>query len=218
MRAMALCLLWLPPLAARDPAPAITLPAEVKARPAEITELKAQTAGQKVKWVVLTPGLSVRPIDGGKTLLFSGPTGRYELIAYTAAGDVPSDPARCVVVIEGEAPPPAPDPLRVRLAAALAIDKAAKADVLQLAAIYREAAKLVTDPEVSTSKELLSRLRQVSAALIGPGTLPSVRGVVAEELLAVLGMSSEETLTAAQRKKAAELFTRLAALLEEVVK
>jgi hypothetical protein len=190
----------------------------VKAKAAEITELKVETTGQQVKWVVLTPGLSLRPIDGGKTLLFSGPAGRYELLAYTALGDVPSEPARCTVVIEGGLPPPIPDLLKSKLATALTADKAAKTDVLQLAAIYREAAKVVADPEVPTSKELLSRLRQVSSALLGAETLSSVRGAVAEELLVVFGMSSEEPLTPVQRKKAADLFVRLGAILEELAK
>jgi hypothetical protein len=214
---LVMCLLPIrPPVT--DAAPAIKLPAEVKAKPAEITELKVETAGKQVKWVALTPGLSPRPIDSGKTLLFSGPPGRYELLAYTALADAPSDAARCVVLIEGETPPPAPDPLKAKLGIAVTADKAAKADVLQLAAIYREAAKVAADPEVPTSKELLGRVRQVSSALIGPDALPAVRGAVAQELLTVLGMSSEEPLTAAQRRKAADLFARLAAVLEELSK
>lgn len=220
MRTLVLCWLGLSSLEtpAQDPEPSLKLPAEVKAKPAEITELKAETTGKQVKWVVLTPGLSVRTIDSGKTLFVSGPPGRYELIAYTAIGDVPSDPARCLVVIENDAPPPMPDSLKTKLAAALVTDRATRADLLQLAAIYREAAKVVADPEVATSKELLSRLRQVSVALIGSDALPAVRGAVAEELLSVLGMSSEETLTATQRKKAADLFVRLAVILEELAK
>lgn len=225
MRTLSLLLLCaLPGAVAAQPgpaAPALKLPAEVRAKPAAIAEIKAETAGKVVKWVALTPGLSVRPTDGGRVLLFSGPAGRYELLAYTAVGDAPSEPARVVVVIEGDAPVPPPkpaDPLKAKLAAAVTADRAEKADVLQLAAVYREAAKLAADAEVGTSRELLTRLRKVSEALIGPGTCPAVRGVVAEELLAVLGMSSEEPLTEAQRARAAALFGRLAGALEELSK
>jgi hypothetical protein len=196
------------------------VPAEVRAQPATIVEIRAETDGKIVKWVTLTPGLSVRSIDGGKTLLVSGPSGRYELLAYTALGDVPSDPARVVVVIDGAAPPDpkAPDELKEKVRAALDRDKPKKADALQLAAIYREAAKLLADPEAITSAELLRRLRAVSADLVGPDVLPAVRAAVAEQLLAVLGMTSDEPITDARRKRAAELFLRLAVLIEELLK
>jgi type IV secretory pathway VirB10-like protein len=171
--------------------------------------------------VPLTPGLSLYPTDGGRVLLLSGPVGRYELLAYTAAGDVPSDPARVVIVIEGAAPPvppPPPDALRARLADAMARDRGAKPDVMQLAAVYREASKVAADPDVPHSKELLTRLRKVKESLLGPGVLPGVRAVAAEELLAALGMSSEEPLTDQQRARAAALFTRLATHLEDLGK
>jgi hypothetical protein len=222
MRSLALVLTFsIPPLALAQDGPSLKLPPTVTARPAEISEVRAETTGKTVVWVVLTPGLSVRPIDSGKTLLFSGPAGRYELLSYTALGDVPSQPARVVVVIEGgdPAPPPKPaDGLKKKLEAALKTDGAAKADVLQLAAIYREAAKGAADPEVSSSRELLSRVRKVSADLIGPDALPTVRGTAAEELFGALGMTSDDPLTEAQRKRTAELFTRLAATLEDLVK
>jgi hypothetical protein len=58
----------------------------------------------------------------------------------------------------------------------------------------------------------------VSAALIGPDALPSVRAAVAEELLLTLGMVNADPLTDAKRAKAAELFLRLASTLEELAK
>jgi hypothetical protein len=225
MRTVALALLFsfLAPLTrAQDPpGPAIKLPAEVKAAPATIAELRAETAGKAVEWVAITPGLSLRAIDNGKTLLFSGPPGRYELLAYTAAGDVPSKPARVTVVIDAPEPMPPPKPvddLKKKLGAAAAADGALKADVVQLAAIYREAAKAAADKDVPHSRELLARVRKVSSALLGDDALPATRGVVAEELLAALGMSSEEPLTDGQRRRAAELFGRLAELLSELGK
>lgn len=203
-----------------DDAPALKVPAEVSAKPATITELKTETAGKVVRWVPLTPGLSLRPVDDGRTLLFAGGPGRYELLAYTAVGDVPSDPARVVILIDGDPGPgpKPPDELRERIAAALAKDKAAKADVAQLAAVYREAARVAADPAVTTSADLMGRVRRVSASLLGPDALPTVRGAAAEELLAALGMTSDEPLTDRQRKRAGELFTRLADVLEALNK
>lgn len=222
MRTAALLWLVLAPASAwADDAPSLKVPAEVSAKPATITELKVDTSGKVVRWVPLTPGLSLRPVDDGRTLLFAGPPGRYELLAYTAVGDVPSDPARVVIVIEGVEPGPAPktpDELREKVAAALAKDKPSKADITQLAAVYREAARVAADPAVTTSADLMGRVRRVSASLLGPDALPTVRGAAAEELLAALGMTSDEPITDRQRKRAGELFARLADVLEALNK
>lgn len=127
--------------------------------------------------------------------------------------------------IDGPTPPPPqpPEPkpdtkLRDKLAAAMAKDAGLKADVLQLAAIYREAAKVAADKDTPDSATLLARVRKVAEALIGADALPAVRAAAAEEILATLGMTSDEALTDAQRKRAAELFLRLASTLEELAK
>jgi hypothetical protein len=215
-------------LARTDPAlPTLKLPAEVKAQPATISELRADTNGKVVVWVVLTPGLSVRTVDGGRVLLFTGPTGRYECLAYTALADVPSEPARCVIVI-GDAPPgpgpnpkppnPPPDVLRAKLKAAFDSDSADPAQKREqakdLAALYRAAAKLAEDSAVPTSGELLRRVRDAAGTLIGPDALKEVRRIVGGELAALL--PTDAALTDTQRTTAAALFRKLAAILEEL--
>jgi hypothetical protein len=214
--------------AATDPAtPTLKMPAEVKAQPSTISELRADTNGKTVVWVVLTPGLSVRPVDGGRTLLFTGPAGRYECIAYTALGDVPSDPARCVIVI-GDVPPnpgpnpkppdPPPDVLRTKLKAAFTADgatpEAKREQVKDLAALYRAAAKLAEDSSVPTSGELLRRVRDAAGTLIGPDALKEVRRVVGGELATLL--PTDAALSDAQRTTTAALFRKFAAILEEL--
>ncbi len=116
--------------------------------------------------------------------------------------------------------PPAPvDPLKVKLKAAL--DASAGSDAQKkewakdLAALYRQAAKLVTDPTLTTAVQLRQKLKDASAALIGADALVPVRQVVALELAAVLP-TTEADLTDAQRVAAAVLFTKLAVLLDEV--
>jgi hypothetical protein len=218
----------IPARAAEPDAVTLKVPAEVKALPATITEVRAETTGKVVKWVALTPGLSVRPIDDGRVLLVSGPTGRYELLAYTASGDVPSDPARCVVVI-GEPPepkppkppdpkPPPPDPLRAKLKAAFDSDAAPpelkREHAKDLAALYRAAARLAEDTAVATSGELLTRVRNAARTLIGPDALKDVRRVVGDELSALL--PTDSPLTDSRRTSVATLFKRFAAILEEL--
>lgn len=179
------------PARAAEPGVTLKLLAEVRAPPATIFEVRAQTTSKAVKWVALTPGLSLRPIDGGRVLLVSGPAGRYELLAYTALGDVPSDPARCVVVI-GQPPGPKPnppeppqppaDPLRAKLKATFDSDSAPAAakreQAKDLAALYRAAAKLAQNSATSTSGELLARVREAARTLVGPDALKDVRHVV----------------------------------------
>ena len=213
----ALLVLFAPlPVAADDAT--ITLPKEVRVAPATIGEVKAQTTGKQVKWV--TPaGLSCRPIDGGRTLLVSGPVGRYDCWAYTAVGDVPSDPARTTVVI-GEAPGPTPpaDPLTAKIKAAFDAETAdastRRKQSQDLAELYRQiGAKVCPDPAIVSPTDLLDRARKAAATMIGTDALPGVRRAVASELAVILP-TADGTLTADQRTALAELFKKLAAILD----
>lgn len=233
MRAAAIALfLALPPwLHAQQPvppsptAPTIKLPAKVTVAAGALGKLKAETTANAVKWVVLTPGLSAEPIDNGRTLFCAGLPGTYDLIAYTAAGDVPSDPARVTVVIgDPPAPPPPPlphppDPLRAKLAAAFASAFGAPEQKREwakdLAALYRAAAKLSADSNVTTAGTLKAKLTAAAGALIGPDALTEVRKVVALELAVLLPIAEAE-LTPVQRAAVAALFTKLASRLEAI--
>ncbi len=203
-----------------DPVP-LKVPVEVRAPPATIVEVKAETTGKVVKWISLTPGLSLRPIDSGRLLLVSGPVGRYELLAYTALADIPSEPVRCAVII-GRPPDPGPKPpddrLFARLKSAFDSDSALAAtkreQAKDLAALYRAAAKLAQDPETPTSGELLARVRQAARTLVGPDALKDVRHVAADALAALL--PTDAPLAEVQRATVAALFTRLATILEEL--
>ncbi len=221
-----LCCLSLSALAQDPPAPAtpsLKLPTEVKAPPATITDLKAETAGKVVEWVTLTPGLSLRPVDGGRLLLFSGPTGRYELLAYTAVGDVPSKPARVVVVI-GDPPvppspgpgpnPPKPDALTERVKKAFGADPEAdpakKAALAKsLATLYRELAKEAA--ESPSADEFRRVARETAKSMIGDALI-GVRQAVSAELALLL--PTDAAFAGTQRDAVASLFTRLATILE----
>lgn len=114
--------------------------------------------------------------------------------------------------------PPAPpaDPLAAKLKAAFDGDAADVAkrreQAKDLAALYRQAAKLAADNSVAAAGDLLSRVKTASAALVGADALKAVRGVVASELAAIL--PTDDPLTDAQRKSAADLFAKLAVVLE----
>ena len=118
-------------------------------------------------------------------------------------------------------PPPAPepkpvDPLKAKLKAAFDADSSTSTDVLKLAVLYRKAANLARDKtKVLTTAELLQRVRDVGEGLVGPDVLVKVRKLAGTELLAALGKSDDTPITDDERKAAADVFTRLAAILEE---
>lgn len=119
--------------------------------------------------------------------------------------------------IPGPEPAPGPkpvDPLAAKIKTAIATDKGTREEVLQLAALYHEAAKLAISKDVPSSRELLRRVREASAALVGADVLTSLRTLVAAEVGSILGNPGDAMLTDTQRKATAELFTRLAAILE----
>jgi hypothetical protein len=114
-------------------------------------------------------------------------------------------------------PPPGPKPvdaLVLKLREAFETDKGTRDEVLQLAALYREAAKLSASKDVPSSRELLRRVRDAGTALVGPDSLTGTRTVAAGELAAVLGAPSDAAMTDAQRVAVAALFARLATILE----
>ncbi len=127
---------------------------------------------------------------------------------------------------DGPAPKPKPpepkpaDPLRDRLKAAFDADPEQldkrRGHALDLAALYREAAKLSADPAVGTSGDLLARVRDAGRALVGADALREVRRAAGAELGALL--PTDAPLTDEQRRAAAGLFTRLSAALEDVSK
>ncbi len=222
---MSLPLLPLLLVLAADPDPVVKLPAEVAAQPGRIVQLKAETAGKVVRWALASDDADLIPFPDGKTALFSSPKpGRYLVLAWTAAGDVPSEAARCVVVVGGPSPtppqpspPPGPaDPLaadfRKLFDADATPDKATH--LAQLAAVYREAVKFADHPDVRTAAELAGRIRTAAASLLPADALVPLRKRIAEEVAKALPADGDRDLDSATRKKAAELFDRIATSLE----
>ena len=124
-----------------------------------------------------------------------------------------------------EPPGPAPvDPLvqRVRdaIKASAGDDAAKRKQCLDLAALYRAAAKLAPDAaQFPDADALLKRLREAAGQMLGdPDALREVRKVVAGELAAVLPTVADAPLTDAHRAGAVKVFERLATILEEAGK
>ena len=232
MRLALSALLFLTPALAlaQDPVPpALKLPTSVKTPVGKLGKLRAETTGKYVRWIA-SPGLDLDPTDNGRTLYYTGLPGTYELRAYTAAGDVPSEAVLTTVTIGDGGPPgplpPAPpipppqpvDALKSKLkdafAAAVGSPEEKAEWAKDLAALYRSAKKTCADKKITTTTQLKAKFKEAATALLdGDDALREVRQVVALELAAILPPATED-VTDDQRAATAALFTRLAAILE----
>lgn len=93
----------------------IKLPDKVAGDIGDFIKVPATTDGTTVKWLALDKGIAVFPVDllkDSKTaIVIAKAAGSYRIMAYTAKGDVPSDPSICTVVVSGDVPPaPTPTP------------------------------------------------------------------------------------------------------------
>jgi hypothetical protein len=216
---------------------ALKLPAEVKGPPGDFITVPAQTDGKEVRWFALDAGLRLFPTNllrDTKTAVVTGSAGRYRLLAYTAKGDVPSDPAICLVII-GDVPPgpgpgpgppdpPKPDPadplfgpLQSAYAADLEPDKAKYRDALS--EILSQVSGLAATAPDKT--DLLNRLRDATRRLLddvdtaGKVTkrrLPAVRDMLSSELLRELGKDPDVF----DRAKTQAVFARLAKIVSSL--
>ncbi len=200
--------------------PTVTLPAEARTPPGRVLKLAADTAGRQVRWALVSDDADLVPFPDGKVALFCAPKpGRYTVLAWTAAADVPSEAARCVVVV-GDSPSPTPpspaDPLAADVRKLFADDPSPdKAGHLaQLAVLYREAVKYADAADVRTAGELAARIRTAASSLVPPGALVPVRKRVADEIAKHLPVDGDVPLDAGTRRTAAALFARVATALE----
>jgi hypothetical protein len=105
-------------VSAQAPAPLSLEVPNVTGNATEFIVVRAVTTGVNVRWFAKTPGLNVFPADLLKSSLSTVVTaqkdGQYVLVAYTARGDMPSEPAFCTVTVGPKpievVPPPGPEP------------------------------------------------------------------------------------------------------------
>lgn len=91
----------------------VSLPSETKGEVGAFIKVPASTNGKEVRWYSPDKGLQVFPVellkDSKTAIVTANVPGRYRLVAWTAVGDIPSDPAICVIIV-GDAPTPGPGP------------------------------------------------------------------------------------------------------------
>lgn len=103
-----------PPGPVVNPAASLSLPSTVTGDPGDFITVGATTNCPTVKWLTLDKGLKQFPSDllkDTKTGVFLGSVpGSYRIAAYTSNAVGPSDPAICIVTINGAPPAPTPNP------------------------------------------------------------------------------------------------------------
>lgn len=215
-----LLLLFLLPLTVRaEPPKVVPVPPPApdswhQLKGAEIGKLFVLSAEPASKWRLETPGAELRVFDNGKSGVFLATApGVYRLTVTGPAGDTSQNE----IAVGGPGPKPEPtDALKEKMKAAFDSDKgegATKQEAAKdLAELYRQAAALALKPEITTASDLLKRAKDAATVLIGADQLLAVRKVVSQELSLLL--PTDSTLTDEQRKKVADLFRRLAVILD----
>jgi hypothetical protein len=99
----------------RREAPTVTMPVEIVAEVGVFVTISPVTTGKNVVFHAIDPGLSVFPpnlLSNPKvTVVVAQRAGRFRVLAYTAAGDVPSLPAMTTIVVGNAPPVPVPAPV-----------------------------------------------------------------------------------------------------------
>jgi hypothetical protein len=210
--------LFLLPLALAADAPTVKLPTEIKARPGRLLQIRAETDGKIVRWFCPSTDADLLPYPGAdKIAIFCSPVpGKYFVYAYTAAADIPSEPAVCCVIVDGPTPipPPVPptDPLSQALQAAYnsepAANKASQKDLLE--GLYRAAASAAADQSLKTAGDLYSTLVAAREKLMPDEALRSTRLAIANYLDTRLPRSPAAPLTPDIRTQATTEFVKIA--------
>jgi hypothetical protein len=206
----------------------VKLPPEVRAGPGRLVKLTATTDGKTVRWICGSPDADLIASESGLWAIFSAAQpGRFLVYAYTAQGDVPSEPARCVVIVEGPAPPPGPapvpppppdpplDPLVGKLSVAYALETDPQKATLKtsLAGVYRQGAAMARDnANLQTCGDVFRALSAAASSARVNGKIMEVQKVVQLELQGKLPVDPKAAL---DRTLASSVFLSVASALEK---
>ena len=198
--------------------PKVELPATLNAKPGRLIQITAKTEQKAVKWFLASSDADLIVMESTKSAIFSAMIpGDYRLIAYTAAGDVPSDPSICTVTVGNIAPIPPNDPLAVALEdiwGALQ-EPDSKASKAALIATYRDGAALVDDPKIVDFGAFHAALLAARRKRLADDKLLAIRERISAEWQ-TLGDAPETLLTSEIRGKIRNIMARVVAALEKL--
>ena len=179
-------------------APKIELPKEISAEVSDPVAIKATTTGKIIKWMVLDvdkdgkSGIAIFPAelkDPLTTVVICKKPGNWRVMAYTALGDEPSDPAICTIKVAGYVPPgpdpgpgpgptPGPvDPLTTELQTIYnGLTETDKADsLLKLQSLYAAVPASLNDPSIKTVGQMRAFLVKAFTSVLPVEKIKPIR-------------------------------------------
>jgi hypothetical protein len=157
--------------------------------------------------------------DTKATVVTSVTPGKYRLLAYTATGDLPSEPVIVTIVIgEGVAPVIPPTQLETDLKAlwqaCTDADRVAQRD--KLAGLYRRVAALCEDSTLVTAGDLYAAAKALADATLPAHALNTIRNRAADAVRSIVPVDPTTQLTPTIRAGAAEIYKTMAIILEKL--
>jgi|GEM_PF-4492910 hypothetical protein len=200
-------------------APTIELPKQINGQPNAFITVPATTSGSTVKWLCPDAGLNMFPVEllkDTKTLVVTGPEGRFRIYAYTSDQTGPSDAAMCTVLI-GNALPPNPDnpdtppsPTPTASDISEAAKKEDKEAVKWLAQFYEELAKESQKDEYKAVGDVFRAAKVAINKQFRPDELSNLRAVIGKRLNSKLPQDADKELDKATRDLMTSVFTQVA--------
>jgi hypothetical protein len=193
------------------------IPAEVRAQPGRLAVIHADSPAP-IRWhrCASAHDPDVLILDDGKTVIVvAAQPGRYELFAWSAAGNQPTEAAQCSIIVEAASPPDAlVETLRVAWAKEVGPLRLHHRDTL--IRIYRQAADELT-PQISlaTLNQLYSAIRRNAQNSLPDDALVATRTAIGEALRQRLP-TVDGPLTEELRHRCAESFRAIAAALDQL--
>ena len=202
----------------------IILPENITGRPGSFIQVEAKTDCKVVEWVLLDAGLELFPINllaNTRTAVVTSTTpGVYRLLAYGAAGDIPTKPAITTITI---GTPPTPEPAdkseiyrRIETLFKAEADTDKINQVKAYAGVFRALAQASADEKIKTSGELFRIGSLAASNVLTEKQITTIRDEIGGYLNSKLNTETAHVLTADDRKKCASEFLTIAKILESM--
>lgn len=199
-------------------APVIELPKEISGQPNSFISIPAKTNGNTVKWLTPDNGLNIFPVEllkDTKTLVVTGPEGRFRVYAYTSDETGPSNAAMCTIVVGSS---PAPDPVNPvdpsnpdkTSDIAEAAKKENKEAVKWLVQFYEELAKASQKEDYKTIGDIFRSAKVAINNQFNPEELSNLRSVIGKRLNSKLPQDPEKLLDKPTRDLMSQVFMQVA--------
>lgn len=193
--------------------PLIEAPKNVSSAEYKLGKIDVNTTGQMVKWINDTK-LDILQLNNGKTIVYTGKSGSYKLICYTAADNLLSDPVTITITI-GDNLPINPDDIKSKFQSLFDDDKAniteKQANLKKLIEIYKLLSIKSNDVAYTKISQLNTLAKDKSKEL--NASLLEIRKEISAELKAY---ATEKELTPELRTELSNKFKSIYVKLEEV--